>query len=224
MIQRILYKALTEGLAYYRANPEAFDRLFGENYGLPTTEVDAIKQFFAEHPPKVNHGYARMDQDPPLYAIVLADERETETVLGDEAGMINDDDDDPDYGSDQYAVFWEHTYHIMCVAEHPEAAQYVYEVAKAVILAAKPTFLPEGIYGIKVSGSELLPDPRFIPEHWFVRQITLYCQRELLTVKIGSAADKVNKVAGIHVDNDGVGGDVGEVKTLVKLYGVDEDG
>lgn len=214
MIQRTLYRALTAGLEYFQNNPKAFTTLFGDNYGLSATEIEAIVQFFTSKPPKVIHGYARQDQTPPLYSIVLADERETDKVLGDEAGMISEEED-PDFGDDQYSVMWAHTYHILCIAEHPEAAQYIYEVAKSIILEAKPTFLPEGIYGIQVSGAELLPDPRFIPEFWFVRQLTLQCQREMLTVKQGTGAGKAWKVAGIHVDKSGSPSDVGGVKTLV---------
>jgi len=218
MIQRTLYKALTAGLEYFQANPDAFDTLFGDNFGLSTVEIEAIKKFFVDKPPKVIHGYARTDQTPPLFSIVLSDERETDKVLGDDAGMISDEED-PDFGSDQYAALWSHTYQILCIAEHPEATQYIYEVAKSIILEAKPTFLPEGIYGIQVSGAELLPDPRFFPEHWFVRQLTLNCQRELLTVRKGTGAGKAWKVTGIHIDSAGSPSDVGGVKTLVKPYG-----
>jgi len=215
MIQRILYRALTAGLAYFQENPQAYDQLFGDNYGLSETEILAIRQFFTDKPPKVFHGYARTDATPPFIAIVLADERESEFVIGDEAGIITDESD-ADYGCDQYTAFWQHTYQLMCIAEHPEACQYLYEVAKAIILEAKPTFIPEGIYDSLVSGAELLPDPRFVPEHWFLRQITFTCKRELLTVKKGSDAGKAWKVAGIHIDRSGSPSDVGGVKTLVK--------
>lgn len=215
MIQRILYRALISGLEYYQQNPDAFTALFGDNYGLSETEILAIRQFFTDKPPKVFHGYARTDATPPFIAIVLADERETDSVLGDEAGIIANEED-ADYGCDQYTAFWNHTYHLMCIAEHPEACQYVYEVAKAIILEAKPTFIPEGIYDSQVSGAELLPDPRFIPEHWFLRQITFSCKRELLTVVKGSNAGKAWTVSGIHVDREGSPSDVGGVKTLVK--------
>jgi hypothetical protein len=222
MIQRILYRALSAGLEYFQQNPDAFDQLFGDNYGLSDTEIAAIKTFFQQKPPKVFHGYARSDQTPPFYAIVLADEREVDSVLGDEAGIISDEEDE-DFGADQYTAFWSHTYHILCVAEHPEAAQYIYEVAKTIILGAKPTLIPEGIYDSQVSGSELAPDPRFIPEHWFVRQLTFSARRELLTVKKGSEAGKAWKVAGIHVDKEGSPSDVGGVKTLIKPVAGGED-
>lgn len=223
MIQRILYSALTSGLEYFQQNPDAYDNLFGDNFGLSAVEIAAIKQFFTEKPPKVFHGYARTDQTPPFIAIVLADEREVDSVLGDEAGIISDEED-PDFGSDQYTALWSHTYHLLCIAEHPEAAQYVYEVAKTIILGAKPTFIPDGIYDSQVSGLELIPDPRYMPEHWFVRQLTFTCKRELLTVKKGTAAGRAWKVGGIHIDSAGSPSDVGGVKTLVKpVFGGEDE-
>jgi hypothetical protein len=218
MIQRYLYQALTAGLDYFRQNPDAFTALFGDNYGFSDTEISAIRTFFSTKPPKVLHGYARMDQAPPFYAIVLADEREADFVIGDEAGIIGDEED-PDFGSDQFTALWNHVYHILCITEHPEATQYLYEVAKLIILEAKPTFIPEGIYDSQVSGAELLPDPRFIPEHWFARQITFSCKREFLTVKKGSGAGRAWKVAGIHVDSAASPSDASDGQTFVTVAG-----
>jgi len=216
VIQRILYKALSAGIQYYLAHPEALDTLFGDNFGLETTEIEAIKTFFANKTPKVFHGYPRLDQIPPFYSIVLGDERESDAVLGDEAGM-DEDEDDPDYGCDQYTRFWNHTYHVLCITEHPEATSYIYEIAKTIILEAKPTFIPEGIYGNLLSGTELLPDPRYIPEIWFVRQLTYTAQRELKTVLKGSNAGKAWKVGGIHIDGGDDNSDIGGVKSLVTV-------
>ena len=103
MIQRLLYTALTRGLDAIKADPTILDDLFLENYELTQTEVDGIKVFFAAKPPTVVHGYARSDQEPPLYSIILAAEREADAVMGDEAGIV-DDEDDPDFGADQYTA------------------------------------------------------------------------------------------------------------------------
>jgi hypothetical protein len=222
MIQRLLYTALTRGLDAIKADPTILDDLFLDNYELGQTEVDGIKAFFAAKPPTVVHGYARSDQEPPLYSIILASEREADAVIGDEAGMV-DDVEDPDFGSDQYAALWEHTFHIMCLAEHPDVCTYLYEVAKATILQAKPTFIPFGVYGLTLSGQDLAPDPRYVPEHFFVRQLVVSCRAELLTTAKSTKLEKAFQVAGIHVDKSGSPSDVGGVKTLVTID-VSEDG
>ena len=222
MIQRILYRALTAGLALIKEDPTILDDIFVQNYGLDQTESNAVKTFFGRSPPQVIHGFARTDQKPPLYSIVLADERETDSVLNDDAGII-EEMGDPDFGADKYAAFWSHTYNIICVAEHPEACQYIYEVAKTIILTAKPTLIPEGIYGSQLSGTELMPDPRYMPENFFVRQLSFNCKRELLTLDRKSKFTKAFKLAGLHVDKSGSPSDVGKVETLITVASGEED-
>ena len=216
MIQRILYNALTNGLAQIKADPTILDDIFDKQWELPVTEVDAIKTFFATKAPKVIHGYARSDQEPPFYSIVLVSEREADAVIGDEAGIVLDEED-PDYGCDQYAALWEHTYHVMCFTEHPDACQYIYEVAKSIILTAKPTFIPKGIYDSNLSGADLLPDPRYVPEFMFVRQLAFTCKAELLIVNKDSKLSKAFRVGGMHIDKSGSPSDVGNVKTLITI-------
>lgn len=216
MIQRLLYTAMIRGLDAIKSDPTILDDLFLDNYELTQTEVDGIKAFFAAKPPTVVHGYARSDQEPPLYSIILAAEREADAVIGDEAG-IEEDTMDPDFGADQYTALWEHTFHLMCLTEHPDVCTYLYEVAKAIILQAKPTFIPFGVYGLTLSGQDLAPDARYVPEHFFVRQLVITCRAELLTTAKSTALGKAFKVSGLHVDKSGSHSDVGEVKTLITI-------
>lgn len=222
MIQRLIYTAMIRGLEAIKSDPTILDDLFLNNYELTQTEVDGIKTFFAVKPPTVVHGYARSDQEPPLYSIILASEREADAVIGDEAGII-DEMDDPDFGADQYTALWEHTFHLMCVAEHPDVCTYIYEVAKAIVLQAKPTFIPFGVYGLTLSGMDLAPDPRYIPEHFFVRQLAISCRAELLTTAKSTKLNKAFQVSGLHVDKSGSPSDVGGVKTLITVQ-TSEDG
>jgi hypothetical protein len=200
MIQRLIYKALTQGIEAIKADLTLLDDLFLSNYELDAKEVEGIKTFFTAKPPTVVHGYARTDQKPPIISILLASERQTETVLGDEAYDVMNEDD-PDYQETQYANFWEHTYSVVCIAEHPDVCQYIYEIAKVIILKAKPTFIPYGVYGIQLSGSDVSPDPRYMPEHFFIRQLTVSCNAELLSVSKGSRLSKAFAVTGISIDS-----------------------
>lgn len=215
MIQRLLHTVLTNGLADIAADPEILDDIFGSRgYGLSATEIAAIKTLFAAKPPTVVHGYAREEHDFPLYAIILGNEGEDEHFIGDDAGMI-DDPEDPDFGADCLSAIWKHTYHIHCYSEHPDVTTYIYEVAKSVILVREPDFQAEGLYSIHVSGMDLAPDPRYIPEHLFVRQLTFDCKREFLRVLRSSAAGKAFKVGKIHIDNPDSSGDITGVQAGV---------
>ena len=93
MIQRLLYKALVNGMDAIKADPTILEDLFLANYELDVTEVEGIKKFFAAKPPTIVHGYARTDQEPPVISILLAGEREADSVIGDEAGDVMDSED-----------------------------------------------------------------------------------------------------------------------------------
>jgi len=218
MIQRIIYDVLTQAIELVNQQPEILEDLFEENYSLTRAEVDGIKQFFREQTPRVIHGWARSDSEFPLYSIVLQREGETDTVLGDDAGTV-DTPGDPDFGADCYTALWEHTYDVMCFAEHPDSVQYMYEVAKAAFYATAQGFISEGIFDLHLSGGDVGPDPRYVPEHLFLRRLTLTCQREFLRTDKRSKFAKAFRVAGIHVVREGAPGEeLGGVTGKVTPY------
>ena len=77
-------------------------------------------------------------------------------------------------------------------------------------------------FEIKISGGDMAPDPRYMPEHLFVRQIKFGCNREFLRTDLATLRQKAFTVSGIHVDSSGSPSDVGDVKTLITTYGVDD--
>jgi hypothetical protein len=217
MIQRYLYTALVNGLEAIRRDPSILDELFEDLYELDSTEMTAIRKWFADKPPSVYHGYARADYKFPLYTIVLQSEGEDKMMIGDEADQITDSGD-PDFGADAYAALWRHTYHILCYSEHPDATLYMYEVVKAIILRSHDYFIQRDLWGIQVSGMDIHVDPKYIPEYLFVRQLVFSCEREFRQVDKASRKGKAFKIGGLFVDKSGSPSDVGEVKTLVYPY------
>lgn len=213
MIQRFLFDVLKAGLDEIQDDLGILDDLF-EQYGLPQTEIDAIRKLWTLKPPIVKHQYARTDDSFPLYSIVLADEQEAELYIGNEAGMITERTS-PDFGADIKSSIWQHKYHILCYSEHPDHTSYLYEVAKAIYIAA--SLFDCGLFDTKFSGMDLAPDPRYIPEHLFARQFTLVGNREFERLDRKSKLGKAFKVRGIHVDKSGSSSDVGGVKTLVTV-------
>jgi len=222
MIQRFLYTALKTGLEAFKTDPNYVDDLFKDLYSLGDTEVAAIHTLFREKTINIYHSYARSDAEFPCFSIVLADEGEAQSVLGDIAGQITDPDD-PDYPADEFSSIWQHKYLVLVYSEHPDVTQYMYEAAKSIFIAALGPLADEGLFEVSLSGGEVAPDPRYIPEHLFVRQLTFSCQREFQRTDFVSKLGKAFKVAGIHVDKSGSPSDVGGVKTLVKAYGTGGD-
>lgn len=219
MIQRLIYTALRNGLDAIAANPLLLEDLFVQQFALDADEIEHIKQVFATTPPDVVHGYARSDNTFPLYAITLADEHEAETFINDSAGQCIDSESQY-YQMDLTTAVWEHTYHVHCYAEHPDVCSYIYEAAKSILLLAHPYFTDNHVFEQSFSGLELAPDPRYVPEHLFLRQLTMKCQREFLQYDRESRLLKAFSVRGIHVEPSGSpssnGGVVAEVHPYIE--------
>lgn len=221
MHERLLYDVLKAGIVMIRDDIPAFEDLYFRELRLDEGEVDAIRAFWLDHTPTVHHSYPRRDFTPPFFCIVLNTEEETEHVMGDDAGMITDPEN-PNYGDEIKTSFWLHRYQIFCVTEHPDATLYLYQAAKYLYGAVHDEIAAAGFYEFHLSGGELEPDPRFMPEHWFVRQLSLTFKSEFMRLDRSAVLGKAWKVAGIHIDREGASGeDTGDVRTHV--YPVTEE-
>ena len=100
---------------------------------------------------------------------------------------------------------------------------YYYEIVKLIILGGLPVLIDDGCFEFELSGGDLSPDPKYLPEHLFGRQITFSCQREFQIIDRDSRLLKAFRIGGIYVDSSGSPSDVGEVKTNITTYGVGED-
>lgn len=217
MIQRYLFEVLTLGVAEFLAKPVLIEDIFDQQYGLDASETAAVKEYFLENPPEVINGYARQDTKFPAIAIVLAGESESEDFLGYSGGQVEDDGDPLNHADIESAV-WQHTYHIFSYADHPDVCLWYYEMVKTMIWSAMRALEAKGLMVMSMSGMELAPDPKYLPEHLFVRQLTFQCQREFQFVDRLSLSQKAFRFSGVHVDKSGSPSDVGGVQTLVTTY------
>jgi hypothetical protein len=220
MIQRYLIDLLKDGFDAITADPLLLDDIFLENYGLAKAEVDTIKLYYAAHPVMLVNGYSRQDNKYPAIAITLGNEGESQTMLGDDAGMVDDEGGLLDH-CDINSAIWEHTYLLTVISEHPDVTAYYYEMAKTILLAGLEVLIEKGLASIKMQGQELLLDPTYMPEHLFMRQIIFTCERELQQINRDSRLSKAFRIGGIAVDNSGSPSDVGGVKTNVSIYFAD---
>jgi hypothetical protein len=208
---------LEDGIASINRDLTLLDVIFLDQYGLSQAEVAKIKEFWQASPPKVAHGFAHASHTFPLWSIVLGAEGEKIEFVGDEAGDCLDEDD-PDYLEDIRSSIWEHNYRILTYAEHPDVTLYYYEIAKTILLLAHDYFVTQHLFEIHVTGRDMMPDPKYLPDHLFVRELNWACQRELLQVDRGSRLRKAFRVSGIHIDKSGSPSDVGDVETRVIPY------
>lgn len=222
MIHRYIQAILTTGIAAYKADPVLVDDLFDQLYELEDSEVNAIKTYFQQKGFTVYSGYPRIDSKPPYVAVILAGEGESDTYIGDYAGMITEDGHVL-YGAEVEGSIWEHNYHIPVVTEHPDITQYMYELVKSVMLAGLPTLVDQECMQFSFSGQDLAPDPRYLPARYFIRQLIFSCKRQFSRIDRDSRLTKAFQVSGIHIDRSGSPRDVGGVETLVTPYTEDDD-
>jgi hypothetical protein len=221
VIQRFIFTALQDGLAQMQSDHGLVDDLFREVYELEGAEVAAIIEVFGKKPPHVIHGYLRSDTRVPVYSIVLGNENETEKWLHDDSGII-DEPEDESFGADILSSIWQHHYNILTYTDHPDLTAYYYEIAKSILLASNAYFTERDLYDIDISGADLPPDPKYLPEHLFVRQMMFRCNREFRRIDRSSRFGRAFKVRGIHVDRSGSPSDVGDVATNVTIDGGDD--
>lgn len=212
MIQRFIFDALKDGIAQINADLTIIEQLFRDVYCLDEAEIAGIKVVWAAQPPEVRHGYAPLDIEVPTFSIVLSNETETEKWLGNLEGQVLDG---PDFGADILGTLWTHNYNILVYTKHPDVTAYYYEIAKTIILERNEFFADLGLMDIDISGQDLMPDSRYIPEHFFARTMQFNCMRKFSRIDRDSKLGKAFKVAGIHVDKSGSPSDVGGVKTQV---------
>lgn len=221
MINRYLHTLLTAGVDHIQEDLTVLDELFQNNFLLSDEELNTIKTYFTAHPINVVNGYPRSDSKFPLVAITLGSDAESDTFLNDDAGFI-DDEESPYFGMDIKTAIYEYNYQLLIYTEHPDITAYYYEIIKSILLANLDYLVEQDCFGFSISGAELAPDPRYIPEHLFVRQITFTCKSEFQRTDKESRWLRAFKVTGIHVDKEASNWDIGNVEANVTPFQEDE--
>lgn len=222
MIHRYIHAILSTGIAAYRADPKLVDDLFLQLYELEDTEAKAIKTYFSQKGLNVYSGFPRIDSEPPFVAIILGQEGESENYIGDYAGMITEEGHAL-YGAEIEGSVWNHTYRLPVVTEHPDITQYMYELVKTIMLAGLRYLIDQECMDFSFSGQDLAPDPRYLPERYFVRELVFSCKRQFSRIDRDARLTKAFKISGIHIDRSGSPRDVGNVETLIVPYNEGDD-
>jgi len=217
MAERLLFTILKGELAYYKADEgQRFERFLLEEQLLDADEAAQARLYFAggvnglgntieAQPPSLHHGYPRTGGPFPLWAITLGGERDTQTYLGDDAFPVDEDGDlyaDPETGAvvDPKIRRVEYTYNILCLADHPDITLYYYYLLKQIILSQREEFIAADLDPPSITGADLAPDPRFLPDHIFARQLTVTIEGEECwpSQRTGGYA---REITGLHLDD-----------------------
>lgn len=204
MVERILKRLLEAAIKTLKDNPKEANRFFGHFFDISvgSAERDQFVQAFLREPPRVVLGYARSGAELPCYSIVMTSEEEAESFLGDYVG----EDDEYEYlGAD-----FDATYAIYTYASHPDMAQVLYQLSKAIVHAGKGLLFSEGALSVAISGGELAPDENYMPENMYVRILRVVVKHPYSAPQLLPADPKKLRVLvyACDVNVDGIQGTV----------------
>lgn len=197
MIQRRLYDLLTAGLKAFADDPSMYDVVFGQYLGLDDPEVAGVKRYFKAKPIRVQHGYQHGDIRPPLVAIILQAESQSQKVLGDAAYLPMGHASNRSIGA---GSLWQNSYQLMCYAENIDGACYIYELVKAIFICSHGAMAKLGIIDPSYTGQDLAPDPRYLPENLFVRVLGVSAQSTYVLPELLSRSPLGVAIEGLFVE------------------------
>lgn len=221
MIERSIYTALTTGIAWLAAKPRRVYTLF-KRLGLSDTEAAGVQTWFTAHVPNVIHSYPRIGETKfPAICIVLGDESESTKFLDDSGGIINAEDAETLgslglVGAEITTSISSFEYHLLVIANEPDMTIYLYQIVRNILMQQRAFLKSDaGLLDQAMSGADLVPDPRYMPDHLFVRRLTLKCLAETPFIGEAPSSGLVRSVDGIFVDDGRQADETGGVLTQV---------
>jgi len=191
MIERKLFDVLVRGIAWFSEKPERFARFLIEEHGLSEEEAAIARTYFGgdpemdppepAHPPTIIHGYARQGGPFPCVALTLGAEDVATDYLGHDASTLDEDGEpylDPETGDelDPKVRRMRYTFNLMIHADHPDVAIWYYHLIKHLVVSSCEELEQEDIEDITISGRDLAPEPRYLPDTIFTRLLAVTCE------------------------------------------------
>lgn len=174
--ERIIYRALELGIGAISANLTILDRILGLHLE-DTTEQGKARTIWQDTPPKLILGYPRTEAIFPCFAITLANDKPMQHRVGkgEKLAVIGGG---MDFNASSYSQRISSTYMILVYATHPDVCTWYYRVARRIMNVATYYLINNGLTEPEIDGQDLVPDPRYTPEHVFVRRLSLTIQYE----------------------------------------------
>lgn len=180
-VERLFVVALRNAVERFQAEPKRWRRIL---HFLEQDEIDLVARVFAARPPTIRAGYGTAQDPMPLVTVALMQERPDQEVLGDILEPETDYDEFEHGKAELLGAIYEQTIEITIYADHPDVALYLYHWARYGLQAHLDWFLRHGLIEPRfVSGSEVRPDPRFVPERLFCRTLTWTVRGEAVSAE-----------------------------------------
>jgi hypothetical protein len=181
LIQRFLYSSLIQGLKDFAdPNRRLFEKLFDNLYGLTPKEIAGIKEVFRKTPPQVVHNMSPVNTALPAYVVSVGSEAQVGYFLGNDGGYVPAlEMYDPTLGQgDVFSSRFMHNYTVHCYAKNLDVAQYMYEVAKAILFLQVPNLSVLNCIKVAMAGQDVAVSPEYAPDYVFCRVLEFKCERE----------------------------------------------
>jgi len=211
-VERILLRLLRSEVERL-SKDEALLRYYFESVfdcTLPERETEEYIANFMRQPPSIVIGYPRSSVTFPVIAIILTEESETQSVVGDFLGETLGDSSDEVY-ADFVGAMFEATHGCYVYAEHPDVCLYLYHFVKMIMLGGKDWLLSQGVTEVSISGGELAPQEGYLPENIFLRTVNVKTIAPFAVPRPALADARKARVVGLYQDDvvvDGVQGGV----------------
>lgn len=171
--QRVIKLLLDGGVLHYSEHPEGIQRALPF---LESNEYTTYARLLSERSPSVVHNYPKAGAKLPAMAIVVGEEKLAleEKFLYDFAKVCVDQYGDVNYEPiDVFTAGFDSELSVFVYAENADESIFWYEVAKFVLQQARNLLTKVGIDNLSLSGQDLYPDPAFLPEYLYLRQLNL---------------------------------------------------
>lgn len=174
--ERIIYRALELGINAISADLTILDRILGVQME-DGTEQGKFRTMWQNTPPKLILGYPRTDAVFPCFAITLANDRPLQHRIG-KGGSLAVIGGGSVINTEKFSQRISSTFMILVYATHPDTCAWYYRVARRILNVATYYLISNELTEPEIDGQDLVPDPRYTPEHVFVRRLSLTIQYE----------------------------------------------
>ena len=131
-----------------------------------------------------------------------------QAYIGDDAVPLDEDGErfiDPDTGVvvDPKIRRVEYTHNVLCIADHPDVTLYYYSLLKRIVMSQRAVFIGADLDVPTLSGADLAPDPRYLPNDVFARSLSITVQGDECWTEAIEGGFAATTVQGIAVDDTG---------------------
>lgn len=231
MIENVLKRYVEAGVKDLAANPAWLRDICIGTVRMNETQADATLEFWAntdnkgKGAPSVHHGYPRTNVQFPAIFLILSSDSESDVFLGDGMGTVlgGGTIGGPQEGDEVSGAIYTDVYTFLIMAQNPDICITNYNILKSILYIADKSLQEEGVLASTISGGDMAPDKKWMPDGFFFRQLT-YTVKEEFCIGVKDDTARAWAVSGIHIDRNGAPGeDVGNVQTLVTTFTPGED-